>query len=346
MSSSAGPTVLDKRYRLLQMLGRGGYGEVHKAFDELLQREVAVKIISSSGTPQGLAADISKLQQEARATAQIHHPNIVSTYAIGGDANGFVYLVMEYVDGRALSSMLQAGEMLSLPVAVDVLCQIASALQVLHRHGVLHRDLTPRNVMLIAQEDGSYSAKVLDFGLAKLERKSADSISRTGKAIGTVGYMSPEQCLALPFDKRSEMYTFGLLMYEVFMGKRAHPADGAPTLVHTVREYPAKFAVANPEAKVPPALENIVFRAISKNPRDRYQSFDEVSAELAMVAEALKSGSPLPNIQKPPLGKFPMPVPIQRPFKWNLQRFGQKGGWFWATICLVLFVGLFLICWH
>lgn len=346
MSPLPGPTVLDKRYRLLEMLGRGGYGEVHKAFDELLQREVAVKIISSSGTPQGLAADISKLQQEARATAQIHHPNIVSTYAIGGDVNGSVYLVMEYVDGRALNNMLQAGEMLALPVAVDVVTQIAAALQVLHRHGVLHRDLTPRNVMLIAQEDGSYIAKVLDFGLAKLERKTADSISRTGKAIGTVGYMSPEQCLALPFDKRSEMYTFGLLMYEVFVGKRAHPADGAQTLVHTVREYPAKFAEANRDAAIPPALENIVFHALSKNPKDRYQSFDEVFADLTLVSDAMKSGSPLPDIPKPPLGKYPMPVPIQRPIAWNIRRFKQKVGWFWASVGLLVFIGLLLLCLH
>lgn len=309
-AETEGETILDKRYRLLKLLGRGGYGDVYKAFDELLQREVAVKIISarhSASSGMDISAQISQLKREARATAHIDHRNIVATYAIGSDPNGSVYLVMEYIDGKSLSHILSDEGPLPLEQACELFVQIASAVCVLHENGVMHRDLTPRNVIVERGDSEQFCAKILDFGLAKLERKTSTAISRTGRAVGTVGYMSPEQCLGLPFEKRSEIYTFGCLMYECLTGKKAHPGHGPMSLMHTVKEYPLAFKQNAPDKRFPKQLEWIVFRALSKHPDDRYQTFSALHADLRKLSSAMADGHPLPDISEPVRREFPIP---------------------------------------
>jgi serine/threonine-protein kinase len=279
-------------YEILAPLGSGGMGDVYRARDRKLGREVAIKVLRP-----GLASDPERLlrfEQEARTASALNHPNIVTIYEIGED-QGTRYIAMEHVDGSTLRELLASGPLPPRKL-LDLGKQIAEGLAKAHAAGIVHRDLKPENIML--SRDGY--VKILDFGLAKLrpypsgidsEMATSDRVeTQEGVIVGTVAYMSPEQAKGLPVDFRSDQFSFGAILYELATGKRPFERPStAETLRAILGEEPEPVASDNPS--VPPHLARILERCLAKDPQDRYDSTRDVSREILGVES---SAPPLP----------------------------------------------------
>jgi len=274
-------------YEIVAPLGAGGMGEVYRARDPRLGREVAIKIL-----PPGSAGDSERLrrfEQEARATAALNHPNILAVFDIGSQDNS-PYIVSELLDGETLRARLNGGA-LSIRKAVEYALQIARGLAAAHDQGILHRDLKPENIFIT--RDGH--VKILDFGLAKLTapepvspgmsaQTTLDSVTGRGVLLGTLGYMSPEQCRGGVIDARSDIFSFGAVLYEMLSGRRAFRGDTtADTISSILREEPPELSATGRD--VPPLLERIVHHCLEKDPAARFQS----ARDIAFAFEALSS---------------------------------------------------------
>ena len=279
-------------YEIVGRIGAGGMGEVFRARDLKLGRDVAIKVMHAgfSSKPDRLR----RFEREARAAAALNHPNIATIYEVG-DHEGTRFITMELVDGRTLRDRLQ-GRALPVPEVVRLATQIASALAKAHAAGIVHRDLKPGNLMVTS--DGF--AKVLDFGLVKLLPHSSDpdsEITGEGSVVGTVEYMSPEQALAGPVDHRSDQFSFGSILYEMATGRRPFQRDtAAQTLLAIVRDEPKP--IRRLSAGTPVELSAIVERCLAKKPEKRYASTTELAAELARV-EAGAGSIPLRRPNRP-----------------------------------------------
>jgi serine/threonine protein kinase/tetratricopeptide (TPR) repeat protein len=293
-------------YEILARLGSGGMGDVYRAHDAKLDREVAIKVL-----PPHFAHDpdlLMRFRREAHVLASLNHPNIVTIYDIGQDRRT-VYIAMELVDGKALDGVLAAGPM-PMHDVLDVAAQIGAGLSVAHKSRIVHRDLKPKNVMI--RKDGL--AKILDFGLSKLAPSSPpSSTDRTAAAtepgiiLGTIDYMSPEQAGGLPADFRSDQFSFGSLLYEMATGKRPfHRATASQTLAAIIEDEPKPVASINP--RIPAALETIVHRCMAKKPERRYASTEELARALKEVRDssATEDGRSLPSIARTYLQRLPL----------------------------------------
>ena len=266
-------------YEIIALLGAGGMGEVWKARDTRLGRIVAIKRLTGRHT--------ERFEQEARAIAALNHPHICQIYDVGTD-----YLVLEYVEGQPLRGPLPADE------AVRLALQIASALEEAHRHGILHRDLKPANIMVtgrsVSASSGATIAKLLDFGLAKLITADAD-VTRTaeGTVVGTAAYMSPEQAEGRTLDARSDIFSFGAVLYEMLSGTRAFAGHTAAQVLSAVlRDDPA------PLPHAPSAIDRMVRRCLSKDRGNRFQTMQEVKT-------ALEEASTKPGDRQPSIAVLP-----------------------------------------
>ncbi|HMC29652.1 MAG TPA: protein kinase, partial [Candidatus Angelobacter sp.] len=270
-------------YEIAAAIGAGGMGEVYRARDTRLGRDVAVKVL-----PAALSSDADRLrrfEQEARATATLNHPNILAVFDIGS-SSGAPFVVSELLEGSTLRERLRGG---ALPVrkAIEIAVQIAHGLAAAHEKGILHRDLKPENLFLT--RDGR--AKILDFGLAKLTEPesrmqsmaTAESGTDAGTVLGTLGYMSPEQVRGLAVDSRSDIFSFGAILYEMLSGKRAfHGATSADTISAILKEDPPDLVETN--RNVSPALERIVRHCLEKNPEQRFHSASDLAFDLESVS--------------------------------------------------------------
>jgi serine/threonine protein kinase/dipeptidyl aminopeptidase/acylaminoacyl peptidase len=292
-------------YEILSPLGAGGMGEVYRARDPRLGREVAIKVLPASFSSD--ADRLRRFEQEARAAGLLNHPNITAVYDIGS-RDGAPYVVSELLDGETLRAALVGGR-LSPRKAIEYALQMAHGLSAAHEKGIVHRDLKPEN--LFVTKDGRL--KVLDFGLAKLtqpetggapltEIPTATAGTEPGIVLGTIGYMSPEQVRGQPADARSDIFTFGAILYEMLAGKRAFRGDSAAdTMSAILREDPPDLSLTN--QNLPPGLERIVRHCLEKNPEQRFQS----ARDLAFDLEALSGLSgprpePAPHAARPPRG--------------------------------------------
>jgi len=278
-------------YDIQSLIGAGGMGEVYRARDSRLDRIVAIKVL-----PASYSADGERLQrfvQEARAAAGLNHPNILSIFDIG-EVNGAPYIVSELLEGQTLRDRLRDGP-LSSRKAVDYALQVARGLAAAHEKGIVHRDLKPENLFLTGDE----RVKILDFGLAKLTRPEtgADADAPTalntepGQILGTVGYMSPEQVRGKAADHRSDIFSFGSILYEMLSGQHAFRGESpADTLSAILKEEPAELSEV--ARNVPPALERMVRHCLEKNPAQRFQS----AGDLAFNLEALADGSVIGSV--------------------------------------------------
>jgi serine/threonine protein kinase len=268
------------QYHVEAKLGQGGMGAVYRAYDTRLRRPVALKVLS----PEHLADPDSKqrLMREARAASALNHPNIVGIYEVGSD-NGVDYIAMEFVEGKTLQELIP-DKGLPIPKVLDCAAQIAAGLAKAHSSGVIHRDLKPGNVMVTS--DGL--VKLLDFGLARrvrLEPGQETTLTVEGEIAGTPAYMSPEQAEGKPLDPRSDVFSFGLVLYQMLTGRQAFSGDStASVLAAVLREEPPPFGT-----NIPRDLERIVRRCLRKDPTRRFQHIDDVRVEL----EELKAESPL-----------------------------------------------------
>jgi serine/threonine protein kinase/Tol biopolymer transport system component len=295
-------------YEILGLLGSGGMGEVYRARDTRLARDVAIKVLPSS-----FSADLDRLrrfEQEARAAAALNHPNILAVYDIGSQPAP--YIVSELLDGETLADRLTTGQPLPVRKAIDYGIQVANGLAAAHDKGVVHRDLKPGNVFVTS----TGRVKILDFGLAKLVESQpvvAGTVIATmapetgaGVVLGTVGYMAPEQVRGLPVDHRADLFAFGAILYEMLAGHRAFSGDtGAEAMTAILKEDPVDLSSA--ERHLPPALTRIVDRCLEKNPSARFQS----AGDLAFALEALStpSGSietaPIPRVLRARIATLP-----------------------------------------
>jgi serine/threonine protein kinase/Tol biopolymer transport system component len=274
-------------YEILSPLGAGGMGEVFRARDTRLGRDVAVKVLATGTTES--KERTTRFEREARAASALNHPNIVTIHDIG-DQDGTTYIAMELVDGMTLRES-SAGALPPKKI-LDVAVQIADGLAKAHAAGIVHRDLKPENVMV--SRDGY--VKILDFGLAKLvEAKAGDgadlptsapTATREGMVMGTVGYMSPEQASGIPVDYRSDQFSFGAILYELATGRRAFQRNtAAETLTAIIREDPPKIDQEN--AKIPAPLRWVVERCLEKDPEERYASTKDLARDLARLRQRL-----------------------------------------------------------
>src|SRR6202163_2134788 len=288
-------------YEIVAPAGAGGMGEVYRARDARLNRDVAIKVL-----PAGFARDPDRLrrfQQEAQAAAALNHPNILAVHDFG-EHDGSLYMITEFLEGETLRERLRPG---ALPVrkATDYAEQVGRGLAAAHEKGIVHRDLKPENIFVT--RDGR--VKILDFGLAKLTQPEGDHAetithqTEAGVVLGTVGYMSPEQVRGKPADHRSDLFSFGAILYEMLSGRRAfHGETSADTMSAILRGESPGLAETN--RGIAPGLEQIVQHCLEKNPEERFQSAHDIAFDLQLLSGQTPSSAREAAISEPGLRKW------------------------------------------
>lgn len=275
-------TMLAGRYELGEALGRGGMAKVFKATDTRLDRTVAVKVLAPE-----LAGDhafVERFQREAQAAARLNHPNIVGVYD-SGSAGDVHYMVMEYVQGRTLADVLAQDGRLLPERAMEIAEAVASALSAAAAAGIVHRDIKPGNIMITPRGD----VRVMDFGIARMD--SQQTVAQTQSVIGTASYLSPEQARGAPLDPRSDIYSLGVVLYEMLTGRAPFVGDSAVAVaMQHVQDQPVPPSQVAPG--ITPALDSIVLRALAKNPDNRYPTADEFRRDLESARLGQHVGAP------------------------------------------------------
>jgi beta-lactam-binding protein with PASTA domain/tRNA A-37 threonylcarbamoyl transferase component Bud32 len=266
------PKKFGDRYAIVERIGTGGMAEVYRARDELLGREVAVKVLSERFSSD--RSFVERFRREAQSAANINHPNIVSLYDYGAD-NGTYYIVMEFIDGKPLSDIIHGEGPLMPERAAEIAADIAMALGRAHATGLVHRDIKSSNIMLTS----SGQTKVTDFGIARALGAGEQTMTQTGMVIGTAAYLSPEQAQGNPVDARSDVYSLGIVLFEMLVGRTPFGGETPLAIAYKhVREEPPEPSSLNPD--VPRPLDAIVLKALAKNPENRYASAAEMREDL------------------------------------------------------------------
>jgi len=294
LSETISPNSTIAQYTIVSKIGAGGMGEVYRARDSRLNREVAIKLL-----PAGMSSNsdrLNRFEQEARATSALNHPNILTVYDIGAH-NGSPYIVAELLEGEELRDRLDQGQ-ISLRQVIDYAQQIVSGLSAAHEKGIVHRDLKPENLFITKDE----RVKILDFGIAKLSATPASTnpdisedatrkvLTNPGVVMGTIGYMSPEQVRAEATDHRSDIFSFGAILHEMLTGRRAFKRDTmAETMSAILKEEPDDLTETN--ANISPSLERIVRRCLEKKAERRFQSTSDLGFALESVTTASSPGT-------------------------------------------------------
>jgi serine/threonine protein kinase len=294
--------IVDRRYRVVALVGSGGMGVVYRVEHLHLGKMAAMKVLSpeTATKPEMLR----RFRTEAQAISKLNHPNIVQTFDFG-QSDGALYLVMEYVGGDDLSALLRRDGPWTFTRAARLFAQVCSGLTEAHEAGIVHRDLKPENLMVVRRRDGSEHVKVLDFGLAKLRERGNDpqdaAVSSGGQVLGTPYYMAPEQVRGEPLDARADLYSVGATLYRVLTGE---PPFDAPSPISVLAKHLTEEVIPprarRPDRALPPEADRIVLRAMAKSPADRYASAAELQADLEAALVAL-NGTSSPSSSSPPL---------------------------------------------
>jgi DNA-binding NarL/FixJ family response regulator/tRNA A-37 threonylcarbamoyl transferase component Bud32 len=271
-----GQTFAD-RYEIISVIGRGGMSIVYKARHKFMKRLVAIKILHPHLTLD--LNNLKRFRQEAEAASALAHENVVRIYDFGLSADGETFLVMDYLDGLSLQQVVKRELSLSVARSMHIFLQICLGLEHAHANGVVHRDLKPSNVVLVKQQDGSESVRIVDFGIAKIGTPGNLNITMDGEVYGSPGYMSPEQCLGRTVDKRSDIYALGCVMYETLSGRPPFRSDNAFNIMNQhVRDLAQPLSEIIPE--MPAELDKIIFKSMAKDPEARQQSAAQLQDEL------------------------------------------------------------------
>ncbi|MFV2000838.1 MAG: Stk1 family PASTA domain-containing Ser/Thr kinase, partial [Acidimicrobiia bacterium] len=336
--------VLSDRYRIVKHLARGGMADVFEAEDTLLNRSVAVKILHANFASDD--AFVARFRREAQAAANLSHPNIVAIYDWGKDS-GTYFMVMELINGRTLRQIVKTEGALMPRRAAEIASETAAALSIAHQHGVYHRDVKPGNIMIT--KDGA--VKVTDFGIARALDDS-EELTRTGAVIGTATYFSPEQAQGLPADDRSDVYSLGIVLYEMLTGKPPFTGESPVAVAYQhVSEAAPSIADISPDA--PLEIAAITEHAMRKDPADRYQSADAFRDDLLrylggsepLAAAAAMAGAATAMI--PPPMASPVPQPAAQPtmaFDAPVKERSQTSYWIAVGgLLVILLLGLWLL---
>jgi serine/threonine protein kinase len=327
------PTMIGRtlgHYRIEEPLGKGGMGEVFRAVDDRLQRSVALKLLAPEMTADPERR--GRFLQEARAACAVTHPAIAQVFDVG-ESDGAFYIAMELVEGRTVRELIERRE-LDVAGAVEIAVQVANGLAKAHDAGIVHRDVKSDNVMVTP--DGH--AKILDFGLAKLhaaedladadERSAMATVAATqvGMVLGTIGYMSPEQARARPVDHRSDLFSLGVVLYEMVAGERPFRGANAIDTLHAIA-YEETRPITTIRAHLPPSLQRVVGRCLRKRAEDRYGDARELSRDLQEVQREIESG-------------ISSSVPLTRRLvdEWHALR--ERGARDWAVPVTIAVAGL------
>ena len=306
--------ALAGRYKLDSLLGRGGMGTVYKAFDtQMSDRVVAVKVLAPH-----LVSDekqVLRFEQEARAANQLRHPNTISVLDFGRDPEGHIFMVIEFLTGQELTSIVRQGPM-EPQRALYVMRQVCKSLAEAHSKGIVHRDLKPDNVFVCEIYGEKDFVKVIDFGIAKFLEDESAQLTQAGKMFGTPRYLSPEQAQGKKLDARSDLYTCGVIMFECLTGRVPFMAEEAIAIaIKHVQETPPKMEEVNPSVKVPPAVDALVFKLLSKKADHRFQSAEEVVAAIdgaLATLGAMGHGHLTPHAALTPARPITIPPPSQQ----------------------------------
>lgn len=290
--------VLDKKYKIEKLLGEGGMGVVYQATHIHIESTVAVKVLHKElvSNPQA----VERFRREARASGRIHHPHAISVIDFGVAENNIVYIVMEYLEGMTLSKRIRQTGRVSPEETVRIMRDVCAAVDAAHRKGIIHRDLKPDNIML-QRVDGQETVKVLDFGIAQLKSLTGASMELTqqGTVIGTPFYMSPEQCVGKELDPRSDIYSLGVILFEMLTGRLPFKAESTMAVIikHTTEAPPRLRQI---EPAVPVTLEVVTLRALAKSPAERQASAAALARELEnAIAKSKQRLSPVAPVDDP-----------------------------------------------
>ncbi|GHJ40320.1 Stk1 family PASTA domain-containing Ser/Thr kinase [Streptomyces sp. TS71-3] len=289
----AGRAIAGGRYQLRDLLGEGGMASVHLAYDAVLDRQVAIKTLHTElGREQAFR---ERFRREAQAVAKLTHTNIVSVFDTGEDVLEGVgatpYIVMEYIEGRPLGSVLEEDirQYGAMPAdkALKITGDVLAALEISHEMGLVHRDIKPGNVMMTKR----HVVKVMDFGIARAMQSGVTSMTQTGMVVGTPQYLSPEQALGRGVDARSDLYSVGIMLFQLVTGRLPFDADSPLAIAYAhVQEEPVAPSSIN--RSLPPAVDALVARALRKNPNERFPSAETMRDECLRVAQSLQPSAP------------------------------------------------------
>lgn len=268
------------RYQIIGSLGRGAMGMVYKGVDPAINRPVALKTIRLDfiNDPKEMEELKERLFREAQAAGKLSHPNIVTIYDVGSDENQLQYIAMEYLEGQTLEDMIKKKVQFNYKIIAQIMIQICSALQYAHDQNIVHRDIKPANIMILKD----YRAKVMDYGIARID---SNSMTKTGIAMGTPNYISPEQLKGNKSDSRSDLFSLGVVMYEMLLGKRPFKGENITSLIYSImNNEPKKPSTINPQ--IPLLFDRIIWKALEKNPNARYQKASEIATALKDFVES------------------------------------------------------------
>ncbi|MEO8878871.1 MAG: serine/threonine-protein kinase [Gemmatimonadaceae bacterium] len=279
-------SILADRYHVIRRIGEGGMGQVYLAEHVKMKRKSAVKVLH-----QGMVHDpdaISRFNREASNASQIQHPNVAAIYDFGETPEGLIYLAMEFVDGEPLTKIIERHGALTAARAADIGQQVASALEAAHDMGIIHRDLKPDNIMIARGRAGEDIAKVVDFGIAKAMEADDQKVTKTGLAIGTPEYMSPEQLGGDQLDSRTDIYSLGLVTFNMLTGQLPFPSVvSREALIMRLTEKPRTLAEIRNDVVWPAELQTVMDKALANHPADRYQHVSQFGRELVTAVATM-----------------------------------------------------------
>jgi serine/threonine protein kinase len=332
-------TFINNRYEILSVIGRGGMSIVYKAKNPEMGRDVAIKMLKAEFMTDNEM--VARFSRETAAARRLAHRNLVTVHDTGIDEHGNPYLIMDHLEGMPLSDTIEKEGRLPVKRCLKIFVQICNGLAHMHTHNIIHRDIKPGNIMLLQTATTEDYVKIFDFGFVKIlpyGNARYQKLTQSGDVLGTPLYMSPEQSLGRELDTRSDIYSFGCVMYECLTGQA--PLVGinvAATMQKQIKEIPKSLDVARPDLYIPEQLTEIIFKTLEKEPNDRYQSIVDVKRDLEAISEALLKKKSTQVTKLPALSKL-------KQKKKNKQKFSPIPTIVLSTLLLAVFgLAAFLI---